>query len=192
MLSILIALSGVLAVTFASFGSLYTFIFGIIQVSGYIYITYSQGLYGEMLLNLLVFLPAQLFAIYTWTRNSHNTQVQPKVLSTRGKVIFTVLIITVLFFYWQLIPFINVNGIRSIGNLTVVISLFAQLFMILRFKEQWLLWIISNILNIILWFEIVYNSANITNISMLIMWTMYLLINIFGLYYWNKLEKENK
>lgn len=35
--SILIELSGVLAVTFASFGSLYTFIFGIIQVSGYIY-----------------------------------------------------------------------------------------------------------------------------------------------------------
>ncbi|MWP82117.1 nicotinamide riboside transporter PnuC, partial [Glaesserella parasuis] len=56
----------------------------------------------------------------------------------------------------------------------------AQALMLLRYREQWLLWIALNILSIVLWAE---------NPSMYIMYSAYLLNSLYGYYNWTKLQK---
>ena len=55
-----------------------------------------------------------------------------------------------------------------------------QLLMILRYREQWILWIALNILSIVLWAE---------NPSMYLMFGAYLLNSVYGFYNWSRLQK---
>ena len=53
--------------------------------------------------------------------------------------------------------------------------------MILRYREQWLLWIALNILSIFLWAE---------TPAMYLMYSAYLLNSLYGYYNWTKLVKR--
>ena len=64
--------------------------------------------------------------------------------------------------------------------MTTMITVAAQLLMILRYREQWILWIGLNILSIVLWAE---------NPSMYLMYGAYLLNSVYGFYNWTKLER---
>lgn len=52
--------------------------------------------------------------------------------------------------------------------------------MILRYREQWILWIALNILSIALWAD---------NPSMYLMFGAYLLNSVYGFYNWSRLQK---
>ena len=52
--------------------------------------------------------------------------------------------------------------------------------MILRYREQWILWIALNILSIVLWAD---------NPSMYLMFGAYLLNSVYGFYNWSRLQK---
>ena len=54
--------------------------------------------------------------------------------------------------------------------------------MVLRYREQWLLWIVLNIISIALWAE---------NTAMYVMYSAYLLNSLYGYYNWSKLQKTN-
>ncbi len=56
--------------------------------------------------------------------------------------------------------------------------------MILRYREQWLLWIVLNVLSILLWWE--------ENPAMRVMYIAYLVNSIYGFYNWTKLQKQLK
>ena len=61
-----------------------------------------------------------------------------------------------------------------------MITVAGQLLMILRYREQWILWIALNILSIVLWAE---------NPSMYLMFGAYLLNSVYGFYNWSRLQK---
>ena len=67
---------------------------------------------------------------------------------------------------------------------TTITTCAAQLLMILRYREQWLLWIVLNVLSILLWWE--------ENPSMRVMYIAYLVNSIYGFYNWTKLQKQLK
>ena len=51
------AVSGVLCVVFVGKGKISNYFFGLISVSLYAYVSYTYKLYGEMMLNVLVYVP---------------------------------------------------------------------------------------------------------------------------------------
>ena len=69
----------------------------------------------------------------------------------------------------------------SLDGVTTVLVVAAQLLMILRYSEQWILWIIINILSIWLWAE---------TPAMYLMYGAYLLNSVYGYYNWTKLAKK--
>ena len=69
----------------------------------------------------------------------------------------------------------------GLDGLTTVITVAAQLLMILRYREQWLLWIALNVLSIALWAE---------TPAMYLMYGAYLLNSLYGFYNWSKLAKQ--
>ncbi|MCP1771804.1 nicotinamide riboside transporter PnuC [Neisseria perflava] len=59
LLATIAAITGILCVVFVGKGKISNYFFGLISVSLYAYISYTYTLYGEMMLNLLVYVPVQ-------------------------------------------------------------------------------------------------------------------------------------
>ena len=53
-----------------------------------------------------------------------------------------------------------------------------------KYQEQWLVWIVSNTANSILWFALML--GDISNIVVFLMWLAYLINSIIGYISWRK------
>ncbi|WP_269083031.1 nicotinamide riboside transporter PnuC [Sporosarcina globispora] len=69
---------------------------------------------------------------------------------------------------------------------TNVLSITAQILMLKRFAEQWILWISVNVLSIILWANALITQGR-NDFSMLVMWTAFLVNSVYGYINWRKL-----
>ncbi len=85
--------------------------------------------------------------------------------------------------YFAFVQALQAAGGSSTGldGLTTIITVAAQILMILRYREQWLLWIGLNILSIFLCAE---------TPAIYLMYSAYLLNSLYGYYNWTKLVKR--
>ena len=74
---------------------------------------------------------------------------------------------------------------------TTVLSIVAQALMALAFMEQWVLWIITNVVSVIMWCVCVARGEAHAAV-MVIMWVFYLLNSINGLRVWCKLSAGHR
>lgn len=138
------AVSGVLCVVFVGKGKISNYFFGLISVSLYAYVSYTYKLYGEMMLNLLVYVPVQFIGFYMWRRHMtrENTvnpdQVEEVVAKSLGFsqwvwVVAAAVIGTLA--YTELLKSLG-SALPALDGATVVISIVAQVLMVLRYREQ--------------------------------------------------------
>ncbi|OOF44914.1 nicotinamide riboside transporter PnuC [Rodentibacter trehalosifermentans] len=182
-LAMISGISGILCVVLVSKGKISNYFFGLIFAYTYFYVAWGQNFLGEMNTVLYVYLPAQFIGYFMWKNNLQNDNggesVVAKALTPEGWMALALFIgIGTLLFVQAL----NAAGGSSTGldGLTTIIVVAAQLLMILRYREQWLLWIVLNILSIILWAE---------TPAMYLMYSAYLLNSLYGYYNWTKLTK---
>ena len=168
---------------FVSKGKISNYFFGLIFAYSYFYVAWGANYLGEMNTTLYVYIPAQFIGYFLWKQNMQHAEgsdaVIAKALSVKGwAIVLALMSVGTLLFVQAL----NAAGGSSTGldGLTTIIVVTAQALMLLRYREQWLLWIVLNILSIILWAD---------NPSMYIMYTAYLLNSIYGYYNWTKLQK---
>jgi nicotinamide mononucleotide transporter len=74
---------------------------------------------------------------------------------------------------------------------TTVLSIVAQALMALAFMEQWVLWIITNIVSVVMWIVCVARGEAHAAV-MVIMWSFYLLNSINGLRVWMRLSRPDE
>ncbi len=94
MLSSIAAISGVLCVVLVAKGHISNYIFGLIQVSLYTYISWGVGYWGEVALNGLYYVPMQFIGYVLWRkrlREGSKTEVRARNLNTRQRLILGVL-----------------------------------------------------------------------------------------------------
>lgn len=182
-LAMISGISGILCVVLVSKGKISNYFFGLIFAYTYFYVAWGQNFLGEMNTVLYVYLPAQFIGYFMWKNNMQNDNggesVVAKALTAKGWITLALFIgIGTLLFVQAL----QAAGGSSTGldGLTTIIVVAAQLLMILRYREQWLLWIVLNILSIILWAK---------TPAMYLMYSAYLLNSLYGYYNWTKLTK---
>lgn len=76
--------------------------------------------------------------------------------------------------------------ILFLSILGMLFSLGGNILIIFKKKSGWLAWIVGNIL----W--IVINFIDVLNIPMVLMYVVYMIINIFGYIEWRRKEKRLK
>ncbi|TLU75172.1 nicotinamide riboside transporter PnuC [Mannheimia varigena] len=198
-LATIAAINGILCVVFVGKGKISNYFFGLISVSLYAYISYTFKLYGEMMLNLLVYVPVQFIGFYFWRKNmsSQNTvnksgaeEVIAKALTAKQWVIVVISTIVGTYLYIQLLKYLG-SALAVLDGATVVISIVAQILMVLRYREQWALWIIVNIMTISLWAAMYFKNGE-TSLPLLVMYVMYLCNSIYGYYNWIKLHRNHR
>lgn len=181
-LDLICALSNMLCLVLVAKGRLSNFFFGMVATSIYAYISYQQQLYGETMLNSFFYFPMQFIGLYFWfkhqNKNTKNSDIIVKKLNLKHWLIVLGTIACCSFGYAELLAHLNAQQVH-LDSLNVVICIAAQILMTLRYTEQWLLWIISNILGLILW-------INVGDHSMVMMNCAALVNSLYGYYHWNK------
>ena len=76
-------------------------------------------------------------------------------------------------------------------SLTTVLSIVAQTLMALAFMEQWVLWIITNVVSVVMWSVCVARGEAHAAV-MVIMWVFYLLNSVNGLRVWLQLSRQKE
>lgn len=183
-LAMISGISGILCVVLVSKGKISNYFFGLIFAYTYFYVAWGSNFLGEMNTVLYVYLPSQFIGYFMWKANMQNSDggesVIAKALTVKGWMTLIVMttVGTLLF-----VQALQAAGGSSTGldGLTTIITVAAQILMILRYREQWLLWIGLNILSIFLWAE---------TPAIYLMYSAYLLNSLYGYYNWTKLVKR--
>ena len=191
-------IAGVLCVVLVAKGNIWNYLFGIINVSMYAYISYKAALYGDAALNALYYVPMQFIGWWQWRKrgaamsqadaDGRSMQVKARrftwnqrILLALGCAVGVIAVGCVLKHFGDPQPFKD--------SATTVLSIVAQALMALAFMEQWVLWIITNVISVIMWCICVARGEAHAAV-MVIMWAFYLLNSLNGLRVWLKLSQE--
>nr|WP_263327173.1 nicotinamide riboside transporter PnuC [Neobacillus sp. Marseille-Q6967] len=193
LIGLISSISGMLCVVLVAKGKISNYYWGMIQTSTYAYIAYGYGLYGEVMLNALFYFPVQFIGIYLWKKNKTENGVRGedvtiKRLSKTGwfYTVLVVLIFTV--GYGFFLKYLGGNNVWT-DSVTNVLSITAQIMMLKRLTEQWILWISVNVLSIFLWASALGSQGG-NDFSMLVMWSAFLVNSIYGYINWRKLYSQ--
>lgn len=182
-LAMISGIAGILCVVFVSKGKISNYFFGLIFAYTYFYVAWKANYLGEMNTVLYVYIPSQFIGYFVWKANMQKDGAGEAVIAKKLDVKGWLILIAAL----AISTFLFVLALRAAGGsstgldgMTTMITVAAQLLMILRYREQWILWIVLNILCIILWAE---------SPAMYLMYIAYLLNAAYGYYNWTKLQK---
>lgn len=178
------AISGIFCVVLCAKGKKSQYIWGLFNILGYVVIAFINKYYGEVMLNALYYLPSQFIGYYLWNKHTNQKQekVEGKKLNLKQSIIFLLITTIGIFTYKILLDFLG-GSVTLLDSTSTVISVIANLLMILRYREQWLLWIIIDIITVIMWFIA-------GDYIMVTMWTVYLINAFYGYHNWTELAKE--
>lgn len=195
LLGFISSISGMVCVVLVAKGKISNYYFGIVQTATYAYISYTYGLYGEAMLNGIFYLPIQFIGIYLWSRHkttnsTKGEDVSVKKLTAKGWILLIVISVLTSLLYAKVLQIIGGQQVR-LDSVAVVLSIIAQFLMLKRFAEQWILWIVVNLLSIALWIITLVNTGG-SDWSMLVMWTAFLFNSIYGYVNWIKMGKSQQ
>lgn len=196
----LAGIAGVVCVVLVAKGSIWNYIFGVVNVSLYAIISYKAELYGDAGLNALYYLPMQFVGWWQWRRRGAATSAgdpgaQNKDVRVRArKMTWTQRILLSI----VCIVFVVSGGylLRYLGDpqpfkdsATTVLSIIAQALMALAFMEQWILWLVTNVISVAMW-SVCAARGDAQAGLMVIMWVFYLFNSLNGLRVWIKLSSN--
>ena len=192
-------IAGVLCVVLVAKGSILNYLFGIVNVSMYAYISYKAALYGDAALNAFYYVPMQFIGWWQWRKrgaamseseaDGAGVQVKARRFSWRQRAVLAVgcaaAVIAggfILRYFGDPQPFKD--------STTTVLSIVAQALMALAFMEQWALWIITNVVSVVMW-SICVARGEAHAAVMVIMWVFYLMNSLNGFRVWLKLSRSS-
>ena len=195
-------ITGVLCVVLVAKGSIWNYLFGLVNVSLYAWISYKTALYGDAGLNAFYYVPMQFVGWWQWRkRGAAVSSDEARKLSGEEDVRVKARRRS-----WSQRLYLALGciaGIVAVGLLlrhlgdpqpfkdstTTVLSIVAQALMAMAFMEQWCLWIITNIVSVVMWTICVVRGEAHAGV-MVIMWVFYLLNSLNGFRVWLRLSRD--
>ncbi len=182
-------ITGVLCVVLTAKGSLMSYAFGMYNTFGYAYLAYINGLFGEVMLNLLFFVPMNVIGFYMWKNNRQDGKLTMRQMELKGLLLVGAVCVLGCLLLGFGLSFIPGQNSPYIDAITMVLSVVATFLMVRRFKEQWLVYIVLNMFTVLLWVIRMLEGSG-EGILMIVMWSAYLVNAVYGYYNWNKGAKE--
>lgn len=187
------SLTGMLCVVLVAKGKISNYFFGAINTALYAYLSYKQQLFGEVMLNGLFYFPIQFIGFYLWskkkTKTNGVTTIEVKRLTKNGWLITISIAVAAIASYALFLKYLGGKQVW-LDSSTNVLSIIAQILMLKRFAEQWVIWIVINMLSITMWSIAFMTSGE--SITILVMWSAYLVNSIYGYINWSKLAEQQE
>lgn len=178
-LAVCSGIAGVVSVVLCSQKKLSFYFWGILQLVTILIISYQTNLPGKVIENAF-YLLTMLVGFLLWDKNKTKDEVKTETMGFSDYAILA--IFTPLLILGVSTFVVDANSEQPfLDTLTTVIGIIAQIMLIFRFREQWVLWFILDVLCIALWAK----DGNWCLMVQYIFWT----INcIYGYFCW-KYEK---
>ena len=179
------AICGIICVFFCAKANISNFLFATVNTIVYSIFLYYHKIFGTFLLEVLFYLPINFISWYIWAKHRDRVLIEKtktKKLSITKHIIFTTLIIVGGIIYHYILVRIGGN-VAWLDAFTLSIGIIAVILEMLRYKEQYIWWIITDIIAVamyIIHFDLVYLTKK----------SIYLIMAIIGIINWNKLNKE--
>ncbi len=188
-LELIAVILGILSVWYARKEKILVFPFGIANVSIYIYICFIAKLFANAGINI-VYLISNIFGWYMWSGKSDNQRLEISKNTIKQNVISwfsVVLIYIIVFFILRWVNRDNIEYMESylpwIDSFNSAFFLVATILMAVKKIENWLFWIIGDIISIP-----IFASQGLFFTS--IQYTVFLILAILGWKEWRQKLKS--
>lgn len=183
-LGIISGLSGVVSVVLCAKGKISFYYIGFIQTISYLVLAWQNRFYGEVIENVF-YLVTMVMGVFMWKKHMNKNKDGTKQIEAK-KFTYTQWIASIV--GTIIATLLTGYGLSTIGNAqpytdaaTNVLAIFAQILMIKRFREQWLWWIVIDLLCIKMW----WIAGNWSMVAMYIAWTANC---VYGWYNWTRIQ----
>lgn len=186
---LVLALTGSLNLVLGAKGKIAGLYFAIINSAMYAYTCLDIKLYGEIMYNVLYSIPVSAIAIFLWKKNvSSSGEVKFRTMN-KMLVISTIVVTVVLTLAYSEILSMMGGNLAFMDSLTTVVSVVASLLFLLRFSEQWLMWVVVNALSITMWMMVLL-SGDSSAVMIIVMKVTNLLNSLYGYLNWKKIANK--
>lgn len=179
LLEIIAVIFGLLSVWYSMKVNILVYPTGIVSVLIYIYICFFAGLYADMGINAVYFIMS-VYGWYNWTRPAAAQVVLPVTFNSRRQQLLGILAAVVSF---VIISRVLINYTDStvpyIDAFTTAVFVVGMYFMAMKKVENWLYWIVGDIVSIPLYF---YKGLVFTSFQYLV----FLILAVLGYFAWRR------
>lgn len=185
-LEIIAVVFGFLSVWFSKQNKIWVFPTGMISTIIFVYLLLKWELLGDMMINGYYFIMS-LYGWFIWTRKVDETHVTPisRINSNEKKISILIFIATLIFVYVVYKTFDKwTSWVAYADTLTTAIFFVGMWLMARRKIENWIFWIIGDIISVPLYF---YKGFTFTSFQYL----GFTFIAIFGYLSWKKHLNNN-
>ncbi len=180
-LEIIAVIFGFLSVWYSKKNNILVFPTGMISTAIFVYLLVQWELLGDMMINGYYFIMS-VYGWYLWTRKVDNIPITKisKTTFKEQKIALAIFIATLLFVYMVYTAFNKwTHWIAYVDTITTAIFFVGMWLMAKRKIENWLFWIVGDIISVPLYF---YKGFTFTSFQYL----GFTFIAIFGYYAWKK------
>lgn len=177
-LSFICGLSGVINVVLCSQRKISFYIFAYIQMLTYIIIIYQNQLWGELGENIF-YLITTTVALFLWLKNYNKEEkvVEAKKFSKLGWIISNIIFVVATAILYVIL--LKTNDPKPfLDAVSTVPAFIAQILLMLRYREQWIMWLVVDVATLILW-------CSIGNVFMIMQYIFWILNCIYGYHKWS-------
>ncbi|MCD0463831.1 nicotinamide riboside transporter PnuC [Flavobacterium sp. ENC] len=186
-LEIVAVIFGLLSVWYAKKDNILVFHTGIVSTLIYVYLLWKWTLWGDMMINGYYFIMS-IYGLYHWTRKKGDVVEFPISRATKKEIITGIVIFIATFIFVSLVyHFFNkfTNWYSYVDTFLTGVFFVGMWLMAKRKIENWILWIIGDIISIPLYFA---KGVTFTSFQYLV----FTIIAIFGYLEWRKILDSKK
>ncbi|MFN3967638.1 nicotinamide riboside transporter PnuC [Flavobacterium sp.] len=178
---------GLLSVWFAKKDNVWVFPTGIINTTIYVYLLWKWSLLGDMMINFYYDIMS-IYGWYYWTRKKDNVVEYPisRMTLSEKKWSIIIFVLTILFVVTVYTIFDKFTHWTSYADTFVTGIFFVGMWLMAKRKiENWILWIIGDVISIPMYFAKGYSFTSIQ-------YLIFTIIAIYGYLEWKRTLQEKK
>ena len=180
--SVIMLICGIFEMILGIKGRRSNYIFAIINTFASIYIAWSDQFYGNMAINAY-YIPICLFGFYSWGKHRDKKKdVIARKLSIKQILLATTIFIATSIILNILLQYFGGHA-TLLDSTSTILIIFASILGVLRYREQWILWIVVDALTLIMWLD----TGSPATIAMR---AFYVLGSIYGYFNWRKFIRK--
>jgi nicotinamide mononucleotide transporter len=184
-LEVVAVIFGILSVWFARKENIWVYPTGIVNVLVYVYLCFFAGLYADMAINAFYFVMS-VFGWYNWSRRDESLHHVPISTLSIKQWLFYILLIAIAFsvIYYVLLNFTD-STVPLFDSFTTSLFIAGMWLMAIKKIENWLLWILGDVL-VIPMFAV--KGLAFTSIQYIV----FLILAVMGYIEWRKRIKSEE
>lgn len=198
------SLMGIASVVCSANGSIFTFLFGLLDVAIYAvmcFITWRNGGagLGNAIINGLYFVPMQFIGFAQWKKRGAKSDKHVNARRLNGKqwILFSTLFIVGTIVVYILLSAVDKEAAGKFLRVAVlmdavsmVCNILGQYLLSTAYMEQWVFWILVNISSVTMWAIALKQSSDTYTAIYLVKYAFYLLNSLNGLRLWMRMSKS--